>query len=81
MTNGWISANPMDAPMNGAVQGVATTVASTPARNDPDKPPCCRRPLPPTRVSDVPMVRMPDRLNPSANRMNARLATMSGDCS
>ncbi len=67
--------------MNGAVQGVATTVASTPAKNEPDKPPRCSRRLSPTRVSDAPMVRMPDRLNPSANRMKASVATISGDCS
>ncbi len=36
--------------------------------------------MPPTRVSDVPMVRMPERLNASANRTNASVATMSGDC-
>ncbi len=37
---GAISANPSAAPMNGAVHGVATIVASTPVAKAPMSPPC-----------------------------------------
>ena len=34
----WVSAKPTAEPMNGAVQGVATSVASTPVKKEPPRP-------------------------------------------
>ena len=35
MPQGWVTAKPTAAPMNGAVHGVAATVASAPVKNEP----------------------------------------------
>ena len=35
MAGGWVTAKPNAVPMNGAVQGLATTVASTPVKKEP----------------------------------------------
>ena len=68
----------MATPMNGAVQGVATTTASSPVKklpSCPGAPPgpgrCCIRP--------VPISNTPDRLSPTANSSQAMAATNTGD--
>src|SRR5260221_470976 len=50
----------MAEPMNGAVQGVATTVAVTPAMKDPSQPSLVV--TPPIRVKRVPSSNTPNRL-------------------
>ena len=63
---GAISAKPSAAPMNGAVQGVATTVANTPVAKAPNTPsrPANRLPMP---TNPRPNSATPERLSPIAN--------------
>ena len=63
---GWVRAKPTAVPMNGAVQGVATTAASTPVKNEPASPE--RRVSPwPRPCSDDPRWNTPERLKPMAS--------------
>ena len=64
--------------MNGAVQGVATTVASTPVKNEPASP-SLRVRLSPAPVSDPPSSNTPDRFSPSARNSAISASTKPGD--
>ena len=66
--------------MNGAVQGVATTVARMPVKNVPASPERMAS-RPPTPPSATPKPATPERLNPIAKRRYASTATKTGDCS
>ena len=68
MAVGWVRAKPSAEPMNGAVQGLATTTASTPVKKLPLPPSCPARPLP-RFIKLPPNCTKPDRDNPmAANR-------------
>ena len=66
--------------MNGAMQGLATTQASTPVKKLPLRPPrdASRSPVAPSRP---PMLNTPDRLSPTANIRYTSRATNHGCCS
>ncbi len=66
--------------MNGAVQGAATTTASTPVEAAPIRPPREAR-LPPTPWIEVPISYSPERLSAAASITSARIDTTTGDCS
>jgi len=74
------TATPMASPRNGAEQGVATTVANTPEKNDPAKP-CFACKLPPTEVADVPISKTPNRLSASTNISRSSASTTRGSWS
>ena len=63
---GCANANPTAAPINGAVQGVATIVANTPVKKLPLYPerPANEEPIP---VTEPPIENTPDKLSPTAN--------------
>src|SRR5258707_15482086 len=65
---GCVTANPMAEAMKGAVQGVATTVASAPVKKEPANPGGDRKSLP-TPASWNPNENAPERLSPTANNM------------
>ena len=64
---GWLSAKPRAAAMNGAVQGVATTTASTPVKKAPVMPLLDASPWPmpvkPPAISNT-----PDRFRPTTKK-------------
>ena len=66
--------------MNGAVHGVAATVASAPVKNDPAKP---ARPASdwPTPVQRPPRTITPDRPSAITNSTSASRVTKTGDWS
>ncbi len=68
----------MATPMNGAVQGVATTTASRPVKKLPVWPGRAARPWP-VCIRPVPISNTPDRLRPTANSSQVIAATNTGD--
>ncbi len=77
---GCCAANPSADPMNGAVHGVAATVASAPFRND-DTPPCVSfAAFASTPTSDVPISKTPNKFSPSKKNKTINPATNPGDC-
>ena len=77
---GAASATANAAPINGAVQGVATSTASSPVAYEPSTPPRdaspCPAPAPANRTSNT-----PDRFRPTISSTHASTVTNSGDCS
>ncbi len=76
----WVRAKPSAGPMNGAVQGAATTTASRPVKNEPTSPPWDARPCPapvPGKVAS----NTPDMLSATKSMTRARAPTTTGDCS
>ena len=65
MWAGWLTAKPSAVPMNGAVQGLATTTASTPVKKLPLSPLRLARELP-VFIRLPPNSIMPDRDRPMA---------------
>ena len=63
---GWVMAKPRAVPMRGAVQGLATTTASTPVKKLPLIPPRFASPLP------VFMMLPPNSTRPDRDRPMAR---------
>ena len=57
----WVNAKPTAAPINGAVQGAATTVASTPVAKEARYPEL--GPSPPSDITEVPISKIPSRFN------------------
>src|ERR1700677_2489041 len=81
-TNGGCpAANPSDDPMNGAVHGVAASVASAPFKND-DGTPLPTRPLAfaSSPTNDAPNSNTPNKFNPSRKKSRISAATNPGDC-
>ena len=73
------TAKPSAGAMNGAVHGVATTVASTPVKNEPFSP------LPEASRWPTPAIRpgtsnRPARLSPTVNSSSASRVTTVGIC-
>ena len=68
----------MATPMNGAVQGVATSTASSPVKKLPACPafPASRPPAP---TIPAPISNAPDRFSPTANNTHAMPTTNTGD--
>src|SRR5690625_7833622 len=64
MVAGCVSAKPRAAPIKGAVQGLATTAASTPVKKEPLRPDFCVR-LCPAPIHRAPKDTVPDRVRPS----------------
>ena len=77
-TAGALSAAAIAPPMKGAVQGVATTTASTPVKKLPVSPPRSASPLP-ADARRPPTSNTPDRFRPIANSSVAMAATNTGD--
>src|SRR5260370_28990553 len=65
---GCVTANPMADAMKGAVQGVATAVASAPVKKEPAYPGRDRRSLP-IPASWKPNENAPERLSPTPNNI------------
>ena len=77
---GWLRPKPRAEPMKGAVQGVATTVASAPLQNEAARP--VRRAVRlPAAMSEVPTSKTPKRFSPSRRKRPARKTTKAGDWS
>jgi len=66
--------------MNGAVQGVATTVASTPLKNEFAIPED-RSNAPPAPEKEVPISKTPNKFSPNVKNRQARKTTNPEDCS
>ena len=77
---GSASAAPSAGARNGALHGVATTVASTPEKNEPATP-CRACSLPPTAVARVPTSNTPDRFIANTRITTASTNTNGADCS
>ena len=75
----WVMANPSAAPMNGAVQGVATSVAITPDKKASAYPDCART-EPASCCTRAPSSNTPDMFSASTKNNNASPDTTSGDC-
>src|SRR5262250_556960 len=73
-------AYPSAAPMNGAVQGEATSTASTPEPNQ-SRAGFAERQRAARSGKNVPTSNTPERLSASAKKNSASTATATGDCS
>ena len=78
---GMTRAAPRAKAMKGAVQGAATTTASTPVKKAPDPPGRRDRREPPSRCSPPPISKAPARFSATASIRSASPATTAGDWS
>ena len=75
----WVNAKPSAAPMKGAVQGEATSAASTP--DSSASAVGCLSVAPATPLgSTLPNSNTPDKLRPITKNSSASSVTTSGDC-
>ena len=74
-----VKAAPTATPRNGAMQGVATTVAKTPEKKLPDKPAFWER-LEPSPVIEIPISNTPLKLSPKRKSKAAKTDTKIGSC-
>ena len=65
--------------MKGAVQGAATTTASTPVKKAPAEPGRRDRGPDPAFCNPAPTWKTPDRFSPTSSMTRARAATTPGD--
>ena len=74
----WVRAKPRAGPMNGAVQGAATTTARTPVKIEPMSPSLAASPDP-SPCREVPISKRPERLRAAPSMISVRAATITGD--